>query len=217
VERSHWVKWHDEYEDPTSALSARLAEVQCQLRSVLDDARDGSLRLIALCAGRGRDVLDVLSDHPRGRDISARLVELDPELANDAAAIASARGLEDVEVVVADASRTNAYEGAVPADVVMVCGVFGNISLEDIRHTVATLPSLCGSNARVIWTRHRREPDRTPAIREMFCEHGFREVQFATPDDYVFCVGTAQLERPPDPFAPDVAMFVFVGNGAGPA
>ncbi len=217
MERSHWEKWHDEYEDPTSPLSARLAEVKRQLRAVLDDAPEGLLRLIALCAGRGNDVLDVVADHPRGRDVRARLVELDPALAHDAAVLARERGLERVDVVTADASRTSVYEGAVPADIVMVCGVFGNISMDDIRRTIATLPSLCARDARVIWTRHRRDPDRTPAIRTMFREHGFSEVQFAAPEGFVFSVATEQLERPPDAFNPEDTMFVFSGNGAQPA
>jgi hypothetical protein len=213
VERSHWVQWHDEYDDPDSALSARLAEVQRQLRVILDEAPAGQLRLIAFCAGRGRDVLDVLNDHPRGLDVAARLVELDAELATDAALLASERGLVGVEVVNADASLTDAYVGALPADIVMVCGVFGNISLDDIANTIATLPSLCAPNARVVWTRHRRAPDWTPSVRSMFLDCGFREVTLATPEGYVFCVGTEQLERPPDPFAAGVTMFRFANGG----
>lgn len=217
MERSHWQRWHDEYDDPTSPLSARLAEVQRQLRAVLSSAPEGPLQLISICAGRGRDVLDVLNDHPRGRDVRARLVELDPQLAHDAAALASDRGLSNVEVIVDDAARTSVYEGAAPADIVMVCGVFGNISLDDIRCTVSTLASLCASGARVIWTRHRRAPDRTPAIRDMFRENGFREVTFVAPSEYVFTVTTEQLERSPDPFRPDDTMFTFSGNSAQPA
>jgi hypothetical protein len=200
-----------------SPLSARLAEVQRQLRVVLDGAPEGPARLVSICAGRGRDVIDVVTDHPRGRDVCARLVELDPELAQDAAMMARDRGLAGVEVVVADAARTNAYAGAVPANIVMVCGVFGNISLDDIQRTVATLPSLCAIGARVIWTRHRRAPDRTLAIRDMFRESGFREVTFVAPGEYIFTVSTAELQRPPDPFSPNDTMFTFSGNGAQPA
>ncbi len=217
MERSHWVKWHDEYGDPNSPLSLRLAEVKRQLRAALDEAPVGPLRLIALCAGRGRDVLDVLEEHPRRSDVAARLVELDSLLASDAAATARERGLAGVVVVLGDASRTDAYEGAVPANIVLVCGVFGNISLDDIAHTVATLPALCAQNAQVIWTRHRRAPDRTGEIRAMFDEHGFSEVAFAAPADYVYCVGTHQLARAPDPFEPGVTMFTFSGDGARPA
>jgi hypothetical protein len=217
VKRSHWVRWHDEYGDPNSPLSARLGEVKRQLRTALDDAPTGSLRVVALCAGRGRDVLDVLEEHPRRRDVAARLVELDPQLANDAATTARERGLSGVEVVVADASITDSYDGAVPAQVVMVCGVFGNISLNDIATTIATLPSLCAPHARVIWTRHRRAPDRTGEIRTMFRDNGFAERAFVAPEEFVYCVGTCELVRSPDAFTRGVAMFTFSGDGAGPA
>lgn len=211
--RSHWVRWHDQYDDPGSTLRARLAEVQRQLGAVLDAVPSES-RLIAMCAGRGRDVLDVLKEHPRGRDVRARLVELDPELAGDAAALAQEHELGGVEVVCGDASWSDAYEGAVPADIEMVCGVFGNITIDDIAQTVAALASLCAPGARVIWTRHRREPDRSGEIRAMFRASGFREVVFAAPEGYVFSVATSQLERAPEDFAPGVKMFSFVGDGA---
>ena len=198
-------------------MSVRLLEVQRQLGVILDESPAGRLRLISFCAGRGRDVLDVLGEHPRGRDVDARLVELDPDLANDAALLARERGLDGVEVVVADASRTSAYDGAVPADIVLVCGVFGNISVEDTGTTIATLPSLCAPNARVIWTRHRREPDRTLVIRAMFADCGFRETAFAVPGNDVLCAGSHRLERPPDPFVSDVTMFRFSGDGTGAA
>ena len=41
------------------------------------------------------------------------------------------------EVVTADAALTDAYAGLVPADIVLACGVFGNITDEDVDRTVA--------------------------------------------------------------------------------
>jgi hypothetical protein len=217
VNRSHWIRWHDEYEDPNSPLSARLTEVQRQLRVILDTAPAGRLQLISFCAGRGRDVLDVLAEHPGVRDVTARLVELDAELATNAASLASERELNRVQVINGDASKTDVYVGAVPADIVMVCGVFGNISVGDIEVTIATLPSLCAPSARVIWTRHRMPPDLTPTIRDMFQDAGFHEADFVTSRDSFMCVGTQQLARQPDPFASGVTMFAFSGDGPGAA
>jgi hypothetical protein len=68
--------------------------------------------------------------------------------------------------------------GAVPADLVLVCGVFGNISDDDVKTTVLALPTLCAHGGTVIWTRHRREPDLTGAIRTWFKEAGFVERAF---------------------------------------
>lgn len=51
----------------------------------------------------------------------------------------------------------------------------------------------------------------------MFREQGFFEVDFSAPKEFVYCVGTNEIARAPDPFTPDVVMFSFSGDGAGPA
>ena len=66
-----------------------------------------------------------------------------------------------------------------PADVVLACGIFGNVSTEDIHRFVAFAPALCAPGATVIWTRHRRPPDRTDDIRHWFAAAGFDELAFA--------------------------------------
>ena len=57
----------------------------------------------------------------------------------------------------------------------LACGVFGNISDADVFHTINLLPQLCRPGATVIWTRSRRVPDLTPAIRQYFAAHGFAD------------------------------------------
>jgi len=140
--------------------------------------------------------------------VQARLVELNKE--NVARARATAP--PDVDVLCADASNTSAYAGAVPAEVVLANGVFGNISSTDIEHTINHLPSLCAPNATVVWTRHRRDPDLTPAIRTWFAAAGFDEVAFEAPDGFIFGVGVHRLARDPDPFVPGLKLFDFVGS-----
>ena len=155
-----WREWHAEYDDPSSRLARRLAIVQQCIRNALDSMAPGPIRVVSMCAGEGRDLLGVLADHPRASDVTGRLVELDPELA----ARAAARAPVGIEVVCGDASTSDVYTGAVPADLVLVCGVFGNISDADVEHTVRTLASLCAPGATAIWTRHRREPDLTVSV-----------------------------------------------------
>ena len=70
------------------------------------------------------------------------LVELDPDLAERARSRA-AQMSATIEVVTGDASSTSSYAGAVPADVVLACGIFGNVTDDDIHNTVEHLPSLC--------------------------------------------------------------------------
>ena len=220
---SYWVRWHESYGDPDSALSQRLRVVQVAVRRSLDDAPAGPVRIVSMCAGQGRDVIDVVAEHPRRPDVEALLVELDPGLAAFARAHADDAGLgAAVRVVEGDASRCVVYAEAVPAQVILVCGVFGNISPADIAATVGALPGFCTPGASVIWTRHRLPPDATPVIRELFAEAGFDEVSFTPlPDPFVQTIGHHRLRTdPPGPadpgaFDPERTLFEFVGHGGG--
>ena len=134
--------WHDDYARPGSSLYRRLQVVLDLLGDALDALPAGPVRVVSLCAGQGADVLTVAEQHPRGRDLVGRLVELDPRNVAAARDRISAAGLDGIEVVEADASVSDAYAGAVPADLVVACGIFGNISLDDIERTIRFLPSL---------------------------------------------------------------------------
>ena len=145
-----------------------------------------------MCAGQGRDVIGAACRHPRRQDIRARLVELDPRIASVARELAEAAGLPNVEVVTADASVSDAYLGAAPAHIVLACGIFGNISDDDIHRCVGLLPMLCESGATVVWTCHRRPPDITPEVRGWFEEAGFEELAFDEPSDVPYVGAGAQ-------------------------
>jgi hypothetical protein len=188
-------------------LQRRLAIVQRHIRATLFSAAPGPIRVISVCAGQGHDLIGALRDHPRARDVRAGLVELEPQNCEAARATAP----PNVEVVAGDASDTTAYAGAVPAELAIVCGVFGNISDADIVNTISVLPSLCAPNATLIWTRHRQEPDRTTDVRKWFVDAGFTEVAFEAPEGFIFGVGVNRLARDPEPFRPGVKMFDFVG------
>jgi hypothetical protein len=176
----NWVEWHRAYDDPSSELSARLGSVRAHLGRALDDAPAGRVRLVSLCAGQGRDVLGVLPQHPRRADVQALLVELDPQNAEAARERAAAAGLTQVEVRQADAALVAGYADLLPAQVLLLCGIFGNVTAADIERTVAAAPALCAPGATVIWTRHRRSPDLTPKIRTWFADAGFGELAFDT-------------------------------------
>jgi len=209
------VRWHHGYDVEGSPLRQRLAIVQDLTRAAIATVpADRPVQLLSLCAGRGADVIEVLADHPRAGEVDARLVELDPHLAACARADAEAAGLDRVEVVTGDASTTDAATGAAPADVLLACGIFGNVSDTDIRDFVASAPSLCRPAATVIWTRHRRPPDLTVDIRAWFAREGFEELAFSSPDPAGFVgVGAHRLARQPDPFVPGRRLFSFVGDG----
>ena len=114
-----------------------------------------------------------------------------------------------MHAVIGDAGRTATYAGWVPAKLVLVCGVFGNVSDPDVRKTIKALPTLCEDGATVIWTRHRRDPDLTPTIRAWFDAAGFQERTFDSPGLDRYAVGVHQLVEPPQPYDPDLALFTF--------
>jgi hypothetical protein len=212
---SHWVQWHRAYERTDSPLQLRLEIVQRLLRAALEDTDVPRTRVLSLCAGQGRDVIGALAGFPDARRVQARLVELDAQLAADARTAAHDRGLDGVvDVVEADASSSDCCAGAVPADVVLACGIFGNISPDDIDAFVHMLPTLCAPHAVVLWTRHRRPPDRTPGIRAWFGDAGFEGLAFESPDEAgLVAVGAHRLVGAPRPFRAGVRFFDFVGDG----
>jgi microcompartment protein CcmK/EutM len=178
---------------------------------------------VSLCAGQGRDVIDVVAAHPKRGAVSALLVELDPALVAFARARAAAAGVErQVRIQEGDAARSRWYADDVPADLVLVCGIFGNISAADRARTIEALPGWCKDRGHVIWTRHRRPPDATPAIRAAFAAAGFTELAFVAPEGTVMTVGHHRLDGPAGdasrtPFDPDRTLFDFVGDGYAPA
>lgn len=209
-ERRDWHAWHDRYDEPDSPLARRLAVVQDRTARFLDAAPPGDIRVLSMCAGQGRDLLGVLEHHPRRADVSALLVELEPR--NTAAARERVRqlGLERVEVLTGDAALTDNYRSHAPADLVLACGVFGNIVPEDIEHTIAHCAALCAPGGATIWTRHRREPDLVPRICDWFAQNGFT-LEFVTePGD--FGVGVHRRTGSPRRLVPGATMFTFVGR-----
>ncbi|MFE9205836.1 class I SAM-dependent methyltransferase family protein [Micromonospora sp. NPDC007230] len=206
-----WYAWHADYDQPGSALSRRLAELRSRIRGALDAAPVGPLRVISLCAGQGRELIPVLAAHPRRDDVTARLVELDPRNVEVARAAAAGAGLHGVEVVAGDAALTDRYVDLVPADLVLVCGIFGNIVDADVRATVRHCAALCATGGTVFWTRHRREPDLVPAICDWFAEEGFTPVAVSSPADGVG-VGVHRFTGTPHPLEAGVRMFEFVGD-----
>ncbi len=206
-----WVAWHAAYGDPGSSLPRRLAVVRSEIGRWLDETAPRPVTVLSLCAGDGRDLLGALAGRADGGRVSATLVELDPQLCQRARDAARATAGSGIEVRCADAGTLESYAACPPADLVLACGVFGNVSDADVEGTIAGLPALCAEGARVVWTRHRREPDLTPRIREWFTINGFHEVAFITPEGDLTAIGVHDLVTRPreSTTAPGPRLFTF--------
>jgi hypothetical protein len=205
-----YLAWHDDYDHPGSSLHLRLLVVRDLIAAALDEAPPGPVRFVSMCAGQGRDVLTVARRHRRGGDLVGRLVELDPANVAAARATIAGAGLDGIEVVEGDAGRSDAYLGAAPADLVLACGIFGNVTEEDIRATVEFLPALCAPGATVIWTRGQREDDLVHTIQDWFTAAGFEARALVTPQRVSFGVGAAEFIGTPAPLYPGTTFFTFV-------
>ncbi len=176
----------------------RLDLVQGHLADALTSAAVGPVRLVSLCAGQAHDVIGVLPGHPRRDDVTAVLVESGADIADQARRRAAIAGLAGVQVRQADAGLVASYADTLPADVLLLCGIFGNISDDDIRRTTRAAAVMCRPGGTVIWTRHRREPDLTPQIRAWFAAAGFAEIAFDSPPTATRVgVGAGRLRNAP--------------------
>lgn len=208
VASTDWSEWHDAYARPDSGLGNRLAAVRAQIERHLDSTAPDPARVISACAGDGRDLLGVLAARPDADRVTALLVEYDEGLAARAVDLANQLPA-DIDVRQADAAQSDVYQHAVPADLVLLCGIFGNVSDADVKATIEAAPQLCAPGAEVIWTRHRNDPDLTPSIREWFAVAGFEEVAFIAPDTHDWSVGVHRLVTAPRPLDPGAHWFTF--------
>jgi len=198
-----WHEWYRQYDDPASSLSWRLEEVRRQLAADLSArtaAGQRSVTLLSLCAGDGRDTIPVLAGLPEPA-VDVCLVELDPGLAEGArAAAADADVLVDVRT--ADAGSAETFRDRLPVDVLMLCGIFGNISDSAVERCVSAAPAMVRRGGTVIWTRGCRVGRDDPServgdpalwVRRLFAGAGFDEVAYVAPADASYRVGVHRL------------------------
>lgn len=204
-----YEEWHKAYDDPNSSLSWRLGIVQQAIERFMDQ-HPGPIRVLSSCSGDGRDLLEVLAGRTDADRVSATLIELHPPLADQARASA-AETTANVEVRTEDAGTTDSYKDAVPADLVILVGIFGNISDEDIERLITTTPQFCGQRATVIWTRGRDPEDRNDFVRATFRSAGFTEIDYVTNDiGSLPAIGVAQYEGEPELLVEGQRLFTFL-------
>lgn len=128
---------------------------------------------------------------------------------------AAALGLGQVRCETGDAGLARWYEATRPIDILLACGVFGNVSPDDLSRTVRAFGAVVAPGGHAIWTRHRGPPDLTPSIRAWFGDAGFEEVSFEDVAGSRSTVGCHRRGR--ESIAADLParLFDFVGDGSG--
>jgi Putative methyltransferase len=208
-----YLKWHEAYDDPASDLSWRLRQVQAYIRSALDQMH-GQGTVLSLCAGDGRDVLQVLAERDDCSRIQTTLIELHPVLAQRAREFAAGSGLAKVAVRTVDAGNSRAYAGVAPANLVIMVGIFGNISDDDVRRTIMAAPQLCRTGATLLWSRATTADDANSLVRVGLSAAGFVELDYREFDqgdrNDRAALGSARYDGPPQPLITGQQLFTFV-------
>ena len=198
-----WSGW------PTAAYAHaryqnRLQAVQEHLCGSLNEAPAGPLRLLSLCAGDGRDVIGILRTHERRLDVSAWLIELDRQSVTSGAREASVAGLgHTVHFRQADATDYATYLDVAPADIVLVCGVWGHVPAHERASLAGALAGLCKPRGTVTWTRGiSKGVARLREIELLFGQPEWEPVRITTTADEKWTVASyryagAQFELPP--------------------
>jgi amino acid adenylation domain-containing protein len=209
-----WVNWHKQY-DVTPRLQARLKIVCKQIGATLDECPASPIKIISVCAGDGRDLINALQNHKRRSDVAAALLDNNPETIARGQQAAAQAGLErQLRFVQADAALASSYLGLGHADLVILSGMLTHLRHEDVSHLIRSLPMLCKSGGWVIWNRHlvlHDGKEQLPIIRKLFQRTGFEEVYFEITDRKGFAVGRARFAGQMSPLNPTQVFFEFVG------
>lgn len=215
-----WNDWLKRYDRPNSPHSERLRVVHRLIRRHIADTAPEPVVALSICAGDGRDLLEVLGRRADAERVQATLVELDPRLCERARQRADEFGVGKIDVRQADAGTTETYVGLPPADLVLLVGVFGNIVDSDLRATIEVLPALCSPGALIVWSLRQRPPRnaderrwrnnarRVEIVRRRFEAERFSEV-FVCDPDAVFYVGGHQWDAATPPLPPGRRFFTF--------
>ena len=193
-----WAEWHDAYARPGSGLRDRLAAVRAQIERHLDATAPDPVRVVSACAGDGRDLLGVLVGADGREPRHGALGRVRRRRGCD-----GPRGRRRLAGTIESGRLTRPGVTSMPTPcrpISCCCAAFSaTISDADVRATVEAAPELCAPGAEVIWTRHRNDPDLTPAIRGWFADSGFEELAFIAPEGEHWSVGVHRLAAEPRP------------------
>jgi len=211
----HWYAWHAPYDQLYSAETDRLEQVQEAITACLDRARPGPLRAVSACSGQSRDLLPLLINHPRGHDVDALMIELDPLNASFLHGALGSTALTRVEVRVADAGDAASYAGRLPADLLLLCGVFANIDLSAARRTIGRLDELVAPGGAVVWTTYGASIDEADDVLAAFEGARFWPSSLEWGADGSWLVAVHRFGGVPRPWSGEGTLFSFRSPATG--
>jgi SAM-dependent methyltransferase len=200
-----WDDWHDKYDNPDSWLARRLRAIQKEIRDAIDRQPPGPIRVLSMCSGDGRDLFEVLEDHPRRDDVVGRLVDNAPAVVERAQANAPS----GVEVLCADAGLAGSYEGAVPADLLICCGVLSHVNDADAKTLINGWRALAAPGATVVMNQGGGVRSLRAELWDWIEAAGFRQIGFAEGDGDWWRVAAYEWPGPTAEFRPSERYFTF--------
>jgi hypothetical protein len=204
-----WYAWHRLYDRPNSKRAARLSQMQDLILRALDEQQGARVNVLSVCAGQARELLGAVERFTRPGDVHAHLIELDPRNVEYAERALREEGVGGVRTTVGDAGLRSHYEGIAPPDILLLCGVFGNLTQPDIERTIGLAQAIVRPGGIVVWTRHRNEPDCVPQIESWFASHGFTEIHSSDPGDPV-AITAHRLTGEGAPLPAENRVFTFI-------
>jgi len=219
--RSHRNVWHGwagrAYHKGRYQL--RLSVVQAHLTECLEVAPAGPLRIVSVCAGDGRDVIGVLRSHPRRTEVTAWLVELDRVSVTAGIQLTTSEGLgKSVNFLHKDATAFETYLQIAPSDILLVCGVWGHVPVDERSQLVYALSCFCRPGGTVIWTcGAKKGGNRVQAIQSLFTGSSWECVRLSSTPDQRWAVATHRYCGPPNALPRSGPIFNFQRNAGNDA
>lgn len=210
----NWNHWHKHY-DVAADFQGRLQVVGDCITAALSECPAGPIRVVSMCAGDGRDLLNALAGHSRRDDITAWLLDTHHASLERGKGLAASAGLEQrVHFLRADAALAHSYRDLIPVDVLILSGMLGHLRNASVPDFLQALPMLCRPGTSLIWSRHlviHGGQQQAPLIRQVLSRAGFRELGYHQTSATGFAVGRSRFEGAVPAFAPERVLFEFVG------
>jgi hypothetical protein len=205
-----WNSWPDQAYQ-SDRYQRRLSAVQEHLAECLDNAPRGSVRVVSICAGDGRDVIGVLGSHRRRQDVAAWLVETSRQSVASGVRQAARAGLENtVHFLNVDATVFETYNNIAPSDILLLCGVWGHVPSGERGQLVRAMTALSKPGGTLIWTRGvSRGLGRLHEVQSLFTVSGWAAARVTLTSDKKWAVVTHRHDGRPQELPASGRLFHF--------